>query len=640
MRRAWIAATLIVAACTDARPTTTMPIPGRLARALTAVEDLGATAYLVPQGGAPGPGTPLTRADDGVTFSGFIPGDPGNYTLEVVFEGVPAQETTRIFLGRWTSNAFTISAGASAMPTFSRPLDPVGRPEDAGDADGDGLGALDEVLWGTDRNDRDSDGDGVVDGQDCTPSDAGDASMITDGGSQEDCDADGVIRADLPYGRPGPDCNDRDPTVNPGATDDCSDAIDQDCNPSTCPIDDTSGPAIANVTPAFGASLGCHRTISADMTDASGIANASAVLEGATVGGDVSLFMQNESGDRWTTMPLSMSGALEGLLEGTHAVRIEATDGDLNTSMASGSYQLVLDVPSIDRMLPATIDDASAPFSVTIEASAREGVASIVVYAAPRNAQDLYSIAGATELGRSTSSPATMMVDPSSLADGSYMLYAVVEDTVGNRLAPYAVAAAIGGPNGTTTSADYGCLRSPSGYSMPVRLFTKGAANPYRPTKILAHLAEATTLAAGVDPAARLVSIIGFGADADGNIRLDRASSYSVWIQYSFHNPNTMRFIGVTWRTQAWGSENPLIDPNAGNVTTEDFIVSPMTLVDSDVAAAAAAADGCDTLGTSDTDYIQYMNINGEDVVTVSKDGGTTWRATAHAPMTEIFGCN
>src|SRR5262245_59543682 len=89
----------------------TIEPPGHLMQALALFTDLGATAALVPKGAVPLEAKPLTRADDGVSFSGFIAADPGDYTLELVFTGVYDTMPDRLFLGRWISDAFTVVRG-------------------------------------------------------------------------------------------------------------------------------------------------------------------------------------------------------------------------------------------------------------------------------------------------------------------------------------------------------------------------------------------------------------------------------------------------------------------------------------------------------------------------------------------------
>ena len=100
--------------------------PGRIAAALTMVDDLSAHAHLVPGGGGASTTTaPLTIGDDGASFSGFVPAEPGNFTVEIVFAGRHAGD--RLFLGRLVSDAFTVADGDTVTAVFSRPLDPIGR---------------------------------------------------------------------------------------------------------------------------------------------------------------------------------------------------------------------------------------------------------------------------------------------------------------------------------------------------------------------------------------------------------------------------------------------------------------------------------------------------------------------------------
>lgn len=627
-----------LAACTPPKPgETKMSAPGRIVRALTAVGDLSATAYLVARAGAPGEGVELSRGDDGVTFSGFIDAVPGEYTLEVVFRGVPSTGGARVFLGRWTSNAFTVSAGASASPTFSRPLDTIGRPEDDGDADADGLGILDEILWGADASNADSDQDGVADGVDCTPADADDAFTIAATGSHEDCDGDGARRPDVPYGPAGTDCADRDATIFPGAMDVCTDTIDSDCNPATCPVDDQVGPEITNLAPANGATIGCHRTIEADIADASGVASFEVVLEDASASGDVRLFATETRPGHWESSTLNVGGALEGLEAGSTTVRLKATDAELNATMQTVTYDLALDVPRITRMTPAEITNASAVSQVTVEATAPAGIASIRLLAMPLNAQGLYSYGGATELGLASSSPATFAVDLAALPEDSYLLVAVVEDTIGNRLQPDQVTFPVGGTD-PYVGADYRCAGTD--HQIPVRLFSVGGTGEFDAVTMRQRMDEAIALAATEDPNARLVSVFAVGLDDDGKIRIDRAASYSVRLQFGFRNASTMNTMTVTWFSQVWAMPNPVLDPDAGNVTAENPIPDPSLLVDSDRVAAAFTAGGCGALTGDDGDTLIYQNNGTDDVVHVYSTSGASWSGIARDPVVEVISCN
>src|SRR5688572_4160763 len=98
-------------------------MPDQIKRALTMITDVRANAELVPRGGTPAAPIALERGDDGVSFSGFIPAEPGDYTLELSFNGIYAPSTHRVFLGRLVSDAFTVSAGNTVSASYSSPLD-------------------------------------------------------------------------------------------------------------------------------------------------------------------------------------------------------------------------------------------------------------------------------------------------------------------------------------------------------------------------------------------------------------------------------------------------------------------------------------------------------------------------------------
>ena len=232
----------------------TFRAPARLRQALaTSIGALEASAELVPEGATPLAAIPLDAGEDGVSFTGFIAATRGTYTLEIMFTGVFTGGSERSFLGRWPSDTFTVAEGDTVSPIFSKPLDTIGRPGDGGDLDGDGLGLIDELLWGADRTRADSDSDGLRDGDDCDPIDPARAYPIVSGGSIEDCDGDGALRMDLTYKPGGTDCNDRDPAKQ------------------ICPIDDREGPSIAILDPMPDETVGCHRRIRAHITDPSGV---------------------------------------------------------------------------------------------------------------------------------------------------------------------------------------------------------------------------------------------------------------------------------------------------------------------------------------------------------------------------------
>ena len=111
-----------------------------------------------------------------------------------------------------------------------------------GGADGAGDGGADGAADGAgdggagDGGDPDSDGDGVTDSNDCAPDDPtiypGATEIPYDGidqdcfrGDLNDLDVDGYPGAEAG----GPDCDDTDPAINPGA-EDVGDGIDNDCD--------------------------------------------------------------------------------------------------------------------------------------------------------------------------------------------------------------------------------------------------------------------------------------------------------------------------------------------------------------------------------------------------------------------------
>lgn len=642
MRASWLAAvSYALAGCAPpAGAPTRMEMPGVMRQALTAVSSLEATAELVAADGATTDPVPLARAADGVSFSGFIPAEPGDYRLEVVFRGVPQGGTDLLFLGRWTSDGFTVTAGASAAPQFSSRVDTIGRPEDGGDPDGDGFGNLDELLYGTDPTAADSDGDGVDDGEDCDPVDPADAFTIVSGGSVDDCDGDGVRRPDVSVGSGGNDCDDRDPTIHPGATDDCADGIDQDCNPSTCPVNDVTAPQIEAVDPPAGATVGCHTRVSATVRDDGNISSASLYLEEPVPGQPVTILMEKDAGDTYrTAYPFNFASSIDGLTPGQHSIEVRATDNGGNQTTEPVTYDFAFDVPSVTSLAPAVVGAQSAPFTLSVQASAVHGVASVQLMARKRSASGTYQTDLATELGRVEGPTGSVDVDPSTFEEGEHLLFLIVTDTVGNQLRPNSVAFPTGGTDGLTVDADYRCIAGPSAPKIPARVLVVGQ-DSYAPATMKDLYDRAVAEAAATDPSAVMVSIIGFGVRADGTVALDDAASYAKRWQFAFLNTANQRALTVSWYTPAYATTNPVIDDDAGNVTAEVPFGSPAALVDSDEVVNAYHQQGCPALVGDDDDYVLYHVVDQQPVVSVSSASGAFWRGSATSPVVEIFGCN
>ncbi|MBN2493341.1 MAG: thrombospondin type 3 repeat-containing protein [Deltaproteobacteria bacterium] len=113
----------------------------------------------------------------------------------------------------------------SSQGRSENPLPPDEPPQPCGDVDGDGY--TDEDCGGTDCDDTDPTihpgadeicGDGID--QDCDGEDL-------PCGCVTDADGDGYISE---YDCGGPDCDDTDPAVHPGAQEICGDGVDQDCD--------------------------------------------------------------------------------------------------------------------------------------------------------------------------------------------------------------------------------------------------------------------------------------------------------------------------------------------------------------------------------------------------------------------------
>ena len=611
-----------------------MPVPGRLVRALARVTELEAIATLVPRNGPSLGPVVLSAGTDGVSFSGFIPAEPGDYVLEVVFTGLVADIEERGFLGRLTSDQFTVSAGGTATPVFSTPLDPIGRPGDGGDEDDDGLGLIDEVLWSTNPRLADTDEDGLRDGEDCDPGDGNRSFSIAVGGSLEDCDGDGVLRPDLPYANGGDDCDDRDSDVRPGAIDDCEDPRDLDCNPSTCPGIDTLRPEIRDIEPPSGSVLGCQATISASLSDNVRVQSASVVLDGI-VGGQIrTLFMQNENGDLWRSSPLSTLGS--GIATGWVFGKIVASDPAGNIVGEEVSFEIVLSPPAVQEMLPERLTSEAKPFEVRISATAKDGLDEIELWSATRNAAAFFDIQSATRLGSSTDSPAVFTIDPDDYSDGAHILFPVVRDVHDNVTRPGVLVPLV--ERGLLyANTSFPCLVASPVARVPVRVFATGDSG-YAPARMRDLLDRALSEAAAVDPDARLAQITGIGLNADGRVQIDDATSYTKFWSFGFFNSAEHRWVEVRWVSIINNLFNPVVDPDAGNIASEVPFPDVDALGDS-LEAVEARSPSCPVLVGDDSDLIIYSMQDGEARVVMSDARGGSWVGLAERPVTEVSGC-
>lgn len=621
--------------------------PRTIMRALSIITELGAGAQLVPKGDAPLPRVPLTRGEDGSSFSGFIAAEPGDYTLELIFSGIHASSTERLFLGRWTSDAFTVVRGQSATPVFSQKLDTIGRPEDLGDTDNDALGLLDELLWNTDRTLTDSDGDFINDGADCGPTDRLDTFVIAPLGTIEDCDGDGSLRPDLPISTPGDDCDDRDPSISPRAEDECGDGLDRDCNPATCEGDTGGGPTITLLEPAASSTVGCHRRIAARIRDGAGVSGAQVLfLDDAQPPMTVeTVALQAEPNNVYATPTLDTATSVF-LQEGPQKLLLRATSNRGASSEYPFSINFGLGVP-VTTVLPAAIGEQTMPFQVTVNTSAPYGIASISLMMSRVAGDGSVARAAETMVGRvEEQNSGTFTIDPGPLAAGDYAIYPVVIDKIGNELRP-GYEFSNDATAGATTDADYLCLFDPGG-DVPIRTLVKsGPPQPgFEPAKMRDHLAEAIAAAAARDANAQLVEIRGDGIQTDGFIALNQRSPEGdgkYWT-YTFFNFTDERRVQVRWYSAAYEMTNPEVE-----VTEMDpfgFSFEPLAmvpaLVDSDTAVLAyAMSPTCPPITGDDSQLIRYESnqpFSADDVVRVDV-GDATWRATAVPPITVLDAC-
>ncbi|MBI1947623.1 MAG: hypothetical protein HYS27_18175 [Deltaproteobacteria bacterium] len=634
MRRACslplVGALLLALSCHEA-PDLGVAAPALVRQALDVVAELGASAVLVPRGGSALAAVELSRGDDGVTFTGFLQASPGEYTLEIVFTGVVAAGGGgRVFLGRLTSDLFTVAQGQAAEPSFSQPIDTVGRPGDGGDDDGDGLGLLLELILGADPADGDSDSDGVDDGVDCSPADAIVAVAIAEGGSLSDCDGDGFDAAVPLIGEPGDDCNDQDAATNPGADDDCGNVADSDCNPSTCPVDDADGPTVALVTPAAGVAVGCQGEIVIAASDPSDVASVSATLPDRPITGGFqrTLFFTDNGDGTWSSNGLNTTGP--GLVSGSERVVIQAADERGNSSSTESSLDVALAYPAVTWNAPASI--GADPLSITVTPQGTRPLETLEIRSAPLDANGLISMAGSATVATLPVTGGTAAIDPADLS-GSVAIFPYAVDDVGNVQQPYNQAF----PNAGTTTADYRCDDATHELPVAVRVAGRGAVTA------LAYLQDAIDIMTGVDPTHQLVKIIGFGLQADGTV--DLSSSDYIWVGFYFNDATDNSGKSVIYYSSAPGYASmafPTIDEDDGSIFQVNALGDPTSLIDSDVVVDAYACGGTGPTGQGTDDMIMYIRNDGDafDSIYLSTSDGWTWGVHADNLATPTFGCS
>jgi hypothetical protein len=623
-------------ACADEAPMR-FEMPGILRQALTGVSELEARAQLVPTGGAPLPELALKSGDDGVTFTGFIPAAPGEYVLEIAFTGTFAGSPGRIFLGRWSSDVFTVTRGNAAQANFSRPIDALGRPADRGDLDSDGLANLEEILARTDPGLADTDMDTLDDGDDCDPADRMKSVRIAVGGNMLDCDADSYVRRDPPYGARGDDCNDGDGDVHPGAMDRCDDDVDSDCDPTSCPVDDMNVPMVSDFRPLAGTPVGCQARISAVIRDDSMVTyGLLSFPDDPYPNGTERLLLMNApaQGDRWESTQIQDATGVDPVPEGTRRIQVRATDNHGNTGTAEHMITLAYGSPRITSMTPEQLPPATGQVDVFINSTVVHGTPHVRLYAATRGGDGFFHGTNAVIVAEADGGQATLSIDTSQLSAGEYLLFPVVSDDVGNELTPY-----LTGILSSPMTAYYPCIVGTQ-EEIPTRVLMVGD-TPFTAATMRELLPRALSEAAAIDPAARLTQIVGLGVGADGKVQLDSTTRYTPRWSFGFYNSTRAEWIDVSWLTFAHGRQNPVVTPNAGSVSSTDLIADPEAMIDSDRGVALFAAEAnCPDLTGDDNDMVQYLRDadTSQDVIMIGAMS-KYWRATAAEPPSTIFTC-
>lgn len=635
-RGGWIFILCATAACAEEAPIQ-IKMPGILRQALTGVSELEATAELIAAGGARQPAVMLKRNDDGVTFTGFIPAEPGEYSLELAFSGIFAGYPSRLFLGRWTSDVFTVTRGNAAQAGFSRAIDPLGRPGDGGDLDGDGSANLQEILARTDPGLPDTDADGVEDGADCDPTTSAKSTRIAAGGSVLDCDADGYVRRDPPYGTRGDDCDDGAADTHPGAVDACDDNLDRDCDPTTCPVDDMSPPVISEFRPAGSTAIGCQARISALVEDDSQVSSALLAFPDDPYPGPLErlLLMYADADDRWQSAAIQDASGIEPLSEGPHRVQLRAYDAQSNIGYGEHTITLAYGVPRVTSMTPERFPPSTGNVAVQISSTVVHGTPRVRLYAASRAADGFFHGSDAVIVAEGTGSPANLTIDTTRLENGEYLLFPVIADDIGNELSPL-----FNSILGINMTGYYPCILGTQ-EPIPTRVLMVGNTE-FTSATMAELLPRAITAAAAVDPGAGLVQVIALGIDPNGQVQLDSTTRYTPRWEFMFYNPVAQKHLSVGWLSFAYGSANPVIDPDAGSTSNTAMLADPNAMIDSDRAVQLFAAQPtCPGVTGADEDVIQYFHDedSNRDVIMVGAMG-EFWRGSAAEPGTTIFPCN
>lgn len=611
--------------------------PARLQQALSVVGDLGCQARLVNDEGTDVT-VDLERADDGVTFSGFLETVPGRYVLELTFSGVVTASAGdgRRFLGRLRSDGITVVTGDVQSPVFSTPLDTVGGDGDDGDEDSDGLGFLDELILGSSPDSGDSDSDSVPDGLDCRPANPVIDFAISSGGTVDDCDADGFIAVDAVFADSGNDCTDTDPAINPAADDDCGTISDQDCNPSTCPVNDAEGPSIRIDVPVGAGTHGCGMRVTAAVSDPSGVETvfATFVDDPFDTAERIVVMSETATAGIWESQPITAAAGL-GFRTGSHLLEVKAFDGTGNSSSVEATFTLVTDGATVTVTGPAVIADAAA--DVTFSAQSDDDIVRFVVFSSTPSPQapSTFDFSTQTIVEELPITGGIVHLDPATVSART-AVYAVVEDAAGRLSSPTLVdftSVSNGTARAATCDGDFNA-------TVPV-VIVEPPPDAGDTVTLQDLLADAVDRAVAADPTARLSSIVALAIDGSGRVNLGDTGNFTRrWI-YRFLKSDG-RGITVTHLSAAFGGTRPTVEDNIADPFDDVDMVAaanPASLQDSDTLIALYASNGCGTFTGNDSDQLVISRSGARDQAIIVANNGPALVVDA-ATLEIISPCN
>jgi hypothetical protein len=177
-------------------------------------------------------------------------------------------------------------------------------------------------------------------------------------------------------------------------------------------IPDTTAPTVAMTAPADGAPVSGTITVSADATDAVGVAGVQFLLDGASLGAED------------TTAPYTIDWPTASASNGTHALSARARDTAGNQAVSSALTVTVSNdttAPAVTITVPSSGASVSGTLTVTADATDAAGIAGVqfLLDGAPLGAED-------------TAAPYTVDWATTTVANGAHTLSARARDVAGN----------------------------------------------------------------------------------------------------------------------------------------------------------------------------------------------------------------